>query len=81
MRIGDLAPIAIILVIAGIVLGIGAEVLVNIQTQLSAAKADQAAANATLGLAEISSWVPTIALVIAAALVIGIIFTSFAGKV
>jgi len=44
--------------------------------------ASQAAMNATVGLGEVASWLPTIALVIAAALIIGIVFSSFMkGKV
>jgi len=80
MRLADLGSIAIIFVIAGIALGIGAEVLDKTKAQVGTS-ADAALNNATLGIGELSSWMPTIGLVIAAAMIIGIIFTSFAGKV
>lgn len=36
--------------------------------------------NATVGLGELASWMPTIGLVLAAALVMGVIYTSFVGR-
>ena len=36
--------------------------------------------NATLGIGKLASWIPTMGLVIAAAIVIGIVVTAFAGK-
>jgi hypothetical protein len=36
-----------------------------------------ALANATIGIGTLASWLPTIALVVAAAIIIGIVFGSF----
>jgi len=90
--INDLGSIAISLVIAVIVLGIGASILANIQSSadtsvnLSDTGTWNAAYNATgsgiAGLSTMSSYVPTIALVAVAAIVIGIIIVFFGrGKV
>jgi hypothetical protein len=85
MRIRDLATIAIIFVVAGIVLGIGADVLGEVETDLTAGAASGiprgAVANASAATLELASWMPTIGLVIAAGLIITIIFASFGGKV
>lgn len=82
MKIQDLAPVAIILVVAGIAIGIGAEVLDTIQGDLSAGVPKQAVGNATEGLGKLADWMPIIGLVVAAAIVIGVVFWSFArGKV
>jgi len=78
MKIQDLAPIAIVFVIAGVVLGVGADILVDIEDSVDdSALASAAVNNSTEGLAELASWLPTIALIVAAAIVIGVIFTSF----
>lgn len=82
MKLQDLASVAIIFVIAGIALGIGAEVLHEVESDVTAATTAQyAIANATLGIGELASWMGTIGLVIAAALIITIIFQSFGGRV
>jgi len=82
MRLQDLATVAVTFVIAGIALGIGAEVLDEVEQDVTDGSiASLAVNNSSLGIGELSSWMPTIGLVIAAAMIIGIIFTSFAGKV
>lgn len=78
MRLRDLAAVAIIFVIAGITLGIGAEILDEVHSDVSSTYAKQALKNTTEGQEELGGWMPTIALVIAAGLVITIIFASFA---
>jgi len=78
MRLTDIAPVAIILVVSGIALGAGAMILAQMQSQVTAGSvAAYALANATSGIATLASWLPTIALVIAAAVIIGIVFGSF----
>jgi len=80
VRFQDLAALAIVFVIAGISLGIGAEVLSDVKSDLTTGTiAERAVGNATLGIEELASWTPTIALVIAAAIVIGVIFSAFRG--
>ena len=78
LTVGDLATIAIVFVVAGIALGIGAQVLTNVRdTMTSGSREYLATQNATEGLSELASWMPTIGLVIAAAIIIGVIFSSF----
>ena len=81
MRLQDLAGIAIIFVVVAIVIGIGADVLTNIQTGKTSGSTEY---NASLyglqGLEELASWLPTIAIVVVAAVVIGIIALYFAMK-
>ena len=79
MRLQDLAGIAIIFVVVAIVVGIGADVLTNIQTGKTAHSTEYNASQYGLqGLEELASWLPTIAIVVVAAVVIGIIALYFA---
>ena len=75
--VGDIPQLSLILVIVGITVTLGLLVLSNMQDTLTA---DSAAYNATSdgisGLAELSGWLPIIALVIAAGIVIGIVVRS-----
>jgi hypothetical protein len=86
MTLTDLAPVAIAFVFVAIVMGVGADVLADIQTDQvtdtagcnSTAKTScgadyNASGNGLSSLSELSSWLPTIALVIAAAIVIGVL--------
>jgi hypothetical protein len=82
MRLRDLANVAVIFVIAGIALGIGAEILYKVNTDVTAGSiANQSIGNASEGIQELASWMPTMGLVIAAGLIIAIIFASFGGRV
>lgn len=77
MRLEDLAPAAIAFVVVAIVLSIGADVLASVSAgQTGVAQA--ATNNGTEAMAELSSWLPTIALVIAAAVIIGVVVSYFA---
>jgi len=76
--INDLGTIAIALVVAAVILGMGATILEKIQgTQTT----DQAAFNASgfglSGLNSLAEFIPTIAIVAVAAIVIGIILVFF----
>lgn len=87
----DLLPVAMLIVISAVAIGIGAQVLGSVNDDYvtgaagcnSTSKANCGYAyNATdaglTGSTELASWIPTIALVIAAAIVIGILVYSFA---
>jgi len=85
MRLQDLAGIAIIFLVVAIILGIGSEVLTGMQTSMGTNNntADvqwNATHNGQLGLEELGSWLPTIAIIVAAAVIIGIIALYFAVK-
>lgn len=74
MNISDLAPIAIAFVFIAVVLGVGATVLSSVQAgQTSGSFAYNASGNGLSSLDELSGWLPTIALVVAAAIVIGVL--------
>ena len=74
MNISDLAPIAIAFVFIAVVLGVGATVLTSIQAgQTASSFAYNASGNGLSSIDELSGWLPTIALVVAAAIVIGVL--------
>lgn len=74
MTLSDLAPVAIAFVFVAVVIGVGATVLSSIKAGQTA---NSTAANTTQSgldsLDELGGWLPTIALVIAAAIVIGVL--------
>jgi len=82
MRLQDLAGIAIVFVVVAITISIGADVLNGVQ---DASGVDNNTANAQWNasqyglesLEELGSWLPTIAIIIAAAVIIGIIVLYF----
>ena len=79
MRLQDLAGIAIIFVVVAIIVGIGADVLDNIQEGKTTSSVEYNASHYGLqGLEELASWLPTIAIIVAAAVIIGIIAMYFA---
>lgn len=78
MRLQDIAPVIITFVIIGITLGVGAEVLDDIGSSVTAASvAEGAVKNATESLSVLGGWLPTIGLAIAAASVIGVVVYAF----
>lgn len=78
LGVGDIAPIAIALVIAIITVGIGAQVLGNIGATFSAGTPTRMVIeNGTAGLNQLASYFPIIGLVVAAAIIIGVVFQSF----
>jgi hypothetical protein len=81
MRLEDLAPAGIAFVVVAITISIGADVLTDIgSTQTDGSIASDATLNGTEGLGELASWLPTIALVVAASVVIGVVVAYFTFK-
>lgn len=81
VRFQDIGGVVLVFIILGISLGIGAEILGDVQSDVTAGTtAYRAIGNATEGLEELASWNPTIALVIAAAIIISLIFGAFMVK-
>lgn len=77
-RLQDLLPVAIIFVVATIGISIGADVLDNIQTdQTSGSYAYNITGYGLEAEAELGSWLDTLALIVAAAIIIGVLVTSF----
>lgn len=78
MRLEDLAPIAITFVMVGIALSIGAAITTTTGNSLTVnSTAWFAVQNASAGLGQLASWLPTIGLILAASVIIGILFSSF----
>lgn len=79
--IQDLSGIGITLVVTAVVLGIGATILANIQsTQTANSTSFNASGYGLTGLNTLASYLPTVALVAVAAVVIGIILVFFTGR-
>ena len=79
MSLGDLYPAVLTIVLIGIVLGIGLYVLVELSDNIaSGSVAGAQAINTTVtGLSGLSTWIAVIVVVIAAAIVLGIVISSF----
>ena len=74
----QLAPIAISFVVIAIVLGIGATVVEDVQdTQTENATAFNASGSGLEAIDTLANWLPTIGVIVAAAVVIGIIVAYF----
>ena len=74
MRLEDLSGIAIVFVVLAVVLGIGSTILTSIQTgQTSNGFAYNASQQGLTALDELASWQDTLAIIVVAAVVIGVI--------
>lgn len=74
VALNQLVPVAIVLVVIAIVLGLGADILTEIRTDQTANSFSyNASTNGLQGIDKLSGFQPTIALVIAAAAIIGIV--------
>jgi hypothetical protein len=77
----QLSTVALLFVLVGIILAIGAYVLAQVNTTAGFASTTiQAAAigNATAGIGQLAQWMPIIAIVIAAGVVIAVLVGAFA---
>jgi len=77
MSLGDIYPIVLTLVLVGIILGIGLYVLAEVNEQITDATATEALNDTITGLATFSDWIAVIVVVVAAAIVLGIVLSSF----
>ncbi len=76
LTLADAPPAVIMLVVIAIVLGIGGSILTTVQsTQTANSVAYNASGFGLTGVNTFSQWVPTIAIVLAAALVIGLVMS------
>jgi len=75
--LGQLASVGVTFVVIAIVLGMGAKILGKMNTDSTGTTMNATIKNATAALAELSSWLPTIAVIVAAAVIIGIVVTYF----
>jgi hypothetical protein len=77
MQLTDLVPVAIVFIVAAVAIGFGAKILTDIgagQTGTSAA----IISNGTESLNQLGKYLPTLALVAVAAIVVGLVVTAFA---
>ena len=77
MRLDNAPAAVLLLVVIGIVAAIGAKITNQVSTGMTGV-AQGAAANATLGIGEFAGFLPTIGLVVAASVIIGLVLMAFA---
>lgn len=78
-QLRDLLPVALIFVVATIAISIGANILSDIRDGQTASSYERnITVNGLTGMGTLGSWLPTLALVVAAAIVIGVLVYSFA---
>lgn len=75
--LGDLPSIALMVVIAAVVVGVGATVTSELSTDLSGT-AQAAVDNGTAGLANVGAKLPLIGTIAALAIVLGVVFSALA---
>ena len=78
ISLGDMYPAVLTIVLIGIVLGIGLYVLAEVESNITGGSTE---INTTItGLGGLASWIAVIVVVIAAAIVLGIVISSFGTK-
>jgi len=77
MGLGDLYPAVLMIVLIGIVLGIGLYVLSEVESNVGGGTASTAINTTITGLGGLSSWIAIIVVVIAAAIILGVVISSF----
>ncbi len=77
MSLGDIYPAVLTLVLVGIVLGLGIYILSSVDDNISDTTASEAINDTLTGVAGFSDWIAIIVVVIAAAIVLGIVLSSF----
>jgi len=77
MSLGDIYPAVLTLVLIGIILGIGLYVMSEVGSQITTNDASGAINDTITGIAGFADWIAVIVVVIAAAIVLGIVLSSF----
>jgi len=78
LGVGDMHPIVLALVLVGITLGIGATVIAKFGATMTAGSVAENVTNKTLtALNDFSTWLSIIVIVIAAAIILGLVMTAF----
>jgi len=80
MSLGDIYPAVLTIVMVGIVLGIGLYILSEVDDNIVDATASAAVNTTIVGLATFADWIAIIVVVIAAAIVLGIVLSSFGAR-
>lgn len=80
MDLGDLVPVAIAFVVVGIVLSFGLNILSDVRADFTAGSLEaNATTSAMTANANVADKLPLLGLVIAAAIIIGVLLKSFRG--
>jgi hypothetical protein len=80
MQLRDLLPVALLFVVATIAISIGADILSDVRAGQTAGSWERNVTDSGLkGMGTLGDWIPTLALVSAAAIVIGVLVYSFMG--
>ena len=79
MTLGDIYPAVLTIVLIGIVLGIGLYILAEVDDEITDVEASSALNETIVGLGDFAGWITIIVVVIAAAIVLGIVLSSFGG--
>lgn len=77
LSLGDMYPAVLTIVLIGIVLGIGLYVLAETEKKVTSEDGGDAINTTITGLAGMADWIAVIVIVIAAAVVLGIVISSF----
>lgn len=78
MDLNQLSSMVLVFVVAAVIIGIGGTVLTSVQgTQTANGIAYNATGEGLSGITTFGEWLPTIAVIVAAAIVIGIIVSMF----
>ena len=77
MSLGDMYPAVLTIVLIGIILGIGLYVLAEVNDEITNTDATAAINDTIDGLGDFAGWIAVIVVVIAAAIVLGIVLRSF----
>ena len=78
LTLADLYPAVLLIVLVGIVLGIGLFVLSEVESNITGGSEE---VNTTIeGLGGLADWIAVIVVVIAAAVVLGVVISSFGDK-
>ena len=81
ITLGEMYPAVLTIVLVGIVLGVGLYVLTNFTLNLGSSSEAQTAVNTTItGLGGFATWIAIIVVVIAAAIVLGVVLSSFSPR-
>lgn len=79
MNIGDLAPLAIGLVVGGLVLTYGADIATDVNNDYAAGTAAANTSRDTLGgMTSLASKLPSVGTIAAAAIIVGLLVSAFA---
>jgi hypothetical protein len=77
LSLGDMYPAVLTIVLIGIILGVGLYVMAEVEPNVGGGDASTAINDTITGLAGLADWIAVIVVVIAAAIVLGIVISSF----